>query len=209
MKTGLMETGKFYRITEIRAPYLTPLSPRWWPVIGTLHQDREIIGFSPRHYHIDNRFIPGPLMRKMLETEIDDGEPMEPALAVITMAAPVGWDPEDPRNQRERMTVRGSFRGKTRHVGISLSSLPSNEFPPETYVRTAVRKLRRQYGEFPEEETEWLPALREAYRDAQLTGNMICPHRGTDLSGVAPGPDGNVTCPLHGLRWNPRTGKAV
>ena len=29
----------------------------WWPVIGPLHEDHEIIGFNDYHFHLDLRFI--------------------------------------------------------------------------------------------------------------------------------------------------------
>ena len=46
----------------------------------------------------------------------------------------------------------------------------------------------------------WEAALRDAYCGQSLRGT-VCPHRGADLRGFAPGADGMVTCPLHGLRF--------
>ena len=47
----------------------------------------------------------------------------------------------------------------------------------------------------------WEAALRDAYCGQRLRGT-VCPHRGADLRGFAPGADGMVTCPLHGLRFH-------
>jgi hypothetical protein len=51
-------------------------------------------------------------------------------------------------------------------------------------------------------------ALEAAYANHRLGPRMICPHKGADLSSVAP-VDGCVTCPLHGLTWNLKTGECV
>ena len=53
----------------------------------------------------------------------------------------------------------------------------------------------------------WLDELRQAYRNRRLDQEMTCPHRGAPLAGLQPDADGNVTCPLHRLRWNLKTGR--
>ena len=78
----------------------------------------------------------------------------------------------------------------------------------DTYLRTVRRKMRRQYGEF-REDMNWLPALRSAFREQALGPRMICPHQAADLSRIPPDENRTITCPLHGLRWCSRTGKAA
>jgi hypothetical protein len=51
----------------------------------------------------------------------------------------------------------------------------------------AIKKLREHYGD---------PAEPIRLADRRL----LCPHRKADLSSFAPGDDGLVICPLHGLR---------
>lgn len=36
--------------------------------------------------------------------------------------------------------------------------------------------------------------------------NMVCPHKGTDLSACPIDEDGGVTCPAHGVRWHAKEG---
>ena len=61
------------RVDELRTPpvigqaYLVPMvfgqwgpfkkNPRWWPVLGRLHEDAALIGFRYDHYHLDTRFL--------------------------------------------------------------------------------------------------------------------------------------------------------
>lgn len=55
------------------------------------------------------------------------------------------------------------------------------------------------------------PKMYRHFAGAQCKrGNgWICPHKGFDLATVAPGPDGIITCPLHGVRINAETGVVV
>lgn len=52
--------GRHYMVPCINHPKLKKSSDGWenWiPLIGTLHQDKEHIGFEPWHIHVDTRFL--------------------------------------------------------------------------------------------------------------------------------------------------------
>lgn len=52
--------GCYYMVPTIRRSDKleeTPQHPRVVPVLGTLHEDVEVIGFKDRHWHPDRRFI--------------------------------------------------------------------------------------------------------------------------------------------------------
>jgi hypothetical protein len=52
--------GRFYRVPCVSHPILKNSRFNWgtWiPLIGTLHQDIEHIGFDPWHIHVDTRFL--------------------------------------------------------------------------------------------------------------------------------------------------------
>ncbi len=203
-----MEVGRFYNITEVRAGYLTPSRPRWWPVLGQAHSDLEYIGFLRRHLHLDKRFLADALVKEILGKYAGyDQPPPDPGLAIITTAAPLNWSQADPRNYRGVLAETCLDEGRHTFLGIPLERLPDPEFTVDTYVRTVRRRMRRQYGEF-REDMKWLPGLRAAFREQTLGPRMICPHQGADLSGLPPDENGTITCPLHGLRWCSRTGKA-
>lgn len=58
------------------------------------------------------------------------------------------------------------------------------------------------------------PAWDVMYRHFQGTqckhGNgWICPHKGFDLATIAPGPDGVIVCPLHGVRVDAASGMTL
>ena len=84
----------------------------------------------------------------------------------------------------------------------------SANIPEESYLRVLRRKCRAQYPPYPTKTVSrhWLPDLEHAYRNARITQPMTCPHREGDLR-ASPVVDGVVTCPLHGLSWDLRTGR--
>ena len=155
----------------------------WIPVIGPPHSDGEIIGFNHVHWHVDFRF----LRKEQRETMC--GQSSSVFSYPITFAAPEVGD--------------GAVR-----VGVNL--LPSPEYPRESYWRVMLRQFRENYPPYPyspgDGKPSWLPRLEEAHADDTLHG-LVCPHRGASLEGMAPDPEGCVTCPLHGLRWNLVSGK--
>jgi hypothetical protein len=55
------EIGQFYKVPCVRGKYYNVVAD--WPVIGPQHEDKEFVGFSWQHYHIDWRFVPQPLFK--------------------------------------------------------------------------------------------------------------------------------------------------
>ena len=204
-----MQTGKIYEVPCVRGVLLNKKNPKWWPALGPAHSDREHIGFSTRHLHIDNRFLKDA---EILEIRTFDtgllGPPLDPALMVLTDAAPENWDPEDSRNFTITPAIRSYRKGRIVFRGLPIASLPSREYPAETYLRTMRRKMRRESGNL-DGDPGWLPILRKAFLQSRLLPGKVCPHRGADLSGIGPDEDGIITCPLHRLRWHADTGQSA
>lgn len=71
-------------------------------------------------------------------------------------------------------------------------------------MRTVVRRARchREFSRWPSEHAPWFAALHAAHVRQRLSRCLKCPHRGIDLSSIAPDATGHVTCPGHGLRWH-------
>ena len=157
----------------------------WIPVLGPVHSDREIIGFTPQHHHVDFRFLRKPQIPR-------DGHP--PLIGEI-FATPVSrvWPdvPDPPR------------------MGVELDKLPDCRYPLSSYMKIMRRRFGQHYPDYPDRPDiiTWLPALHLAYRDHRLKPDLICPHRGASLEGMRPDQDGCVTCPLHGLRWHLLSGQ--
>lgn len=56
--------GQFYLVPTVVGIYFD-LTPRPWPVLLPFHDDKEILGFAPWHYHPDPRFIPETVWRSL------------------------------------------------------------------------------------------------------------------------------------------------
>jgi hypothetical protein len=61
LMTEPLVVGQFYLVPTVRAPWFGKVAD--WPVIGPEHDDREILGFRHRHYHVDARFLPAKSKR--------------------------------------------------------------------------------------------------------------------------------------------------
>jgi hypothetical protein len=53
--TGELMIGRFYSVPTVQAVFNGRIDD--WPVIGPAHEDAEVIGFAPIHYHFDFRFF--------------------------------------------------------------------------------------------------------------------------------------------------------
>ena len=180
-----MQPGRYYLRPCVRAFWPAgSRKPEWIPVIGPPHSDREIIGFDPRHWHVDFRFLRKPQRRT------PSCEEYSPVFSTpISFVAPENID--------------GTST-------VPIDHLPNPRYPEESYLRIMLRRFQQPYPAYPypskPRKPGWLPQLEDAYRDQTLRG-MTCPHRGASLEGMEPDPEGCVTCPLHGLRWHLGSGR--
>ena len=182
-----MHQGRYYDVPHLRAIWNFQ-GPKWWPVLGTTHDDTQILKFERPHRHVDFRFL-RKTDRGMLYSP---GTPIHPAFIIpIIMVAPdLPWyrDPYSPLDQ------------------IPLSKLPLADLPVTTYFRTMRRRFNQPWPRHPGQIFPWMSDLEQAYNQARLSETGFCPHQGTDLSGYTPDQAGIIECPLHGLRWDAATG---
>lgn len=59
-----MTVGKFYTVPAVRVRTWHGFSG-WLPVIGPKHEDAEFINFPWQHYHLDWRFAPDSVFKKL------------------------------------------------------------------------------------------------------------------------------------------------
>ena len=52
-----LQPGHKWRVPCVHGRWAYEGRARWWPVIGSIHEDAEIIGFPHHHYHVDLRFV--------------------------------------------------------------------------------------------------------------------------------------------------------
>lgn len=194
-QTMIFQVGKFYLVPEVRAAWgiptrrnLTtgevyfPTHPRWWAVVGPLHDDAEFLGFRHEHFHVDPRFIP----IRVWDSERFRNPVLGYAATPISHVWPEGADEQ-----------------------VMLDDIDP-QAPLRSWYRLRRRKCLRTQADYPEEwarSRSWYAALVAAYREVELGPPGVCPHQGADLSTFHLDADGCVTCPLHGLRWHMETGR--
>ena len=181
------EVGRFYRVPCVWASWPdTHLTPRWWPVLGPQHEDSEFLNAPFQHYHVDFRF----LERESREVALTpQGPPRAFSVVITAMNIIVG--------------KVGPY-GKVKR----LAEAPSAERLVEdaAWFRVRRMKCKAPWSAYPHKLAFWREALERAYQGQRLRNGRFCPHKGADLGTFTP--DGDVvTCPLHGLRWNIRTGE--
>ena len=84
----------FYEVLCVRAAW--PNSddkPRWWPVLGPQHEDREFIQFAYQHFHVDFRFLDA-------ESRGLESGALRDSLAFSRVITSSNILPEDGRNER-------------------------------------------------------------------------------------------------------------
>ena len=177
--------GTFYRRPCVRAHW-PDQRIRWLPVLGPIHSDREHINADFEHLHVDYRFLSLHFRRYLDNLNGDIRCINSVYLTLISYVWPLGYD--DP---------------------VKLDEIHRMEIAPSSWMSVRPRKYQGPYPPYPRGYFEWLHDLSQAYAQRTLINGTICPHRGTDLSGITPDESGFITCPLHGLRWLASTGKLV
>jgi hypothetical protein len=151
-----------------------------WPVLGVKHADAEHFRFPHDHYHIDTRFMTCGLLRKLRKRDRKEVLP----------------------GQASRLAL--CWRDST--GGLEFSTLPH---PPVEYrrLKCVTPVIAYPFGGVPQ-----VLAFREALADVSLLDTKhgpVCPHRGFRMGAIAPDENGVLTCPLHGLQFCARSGKAI
>ena len=178
-----MKLGKFYFVRCLRATWSRDNKPEWTPVIGPPHDDLEHIGFKHQHFHVDSRFLGKRTQNRTAENQHKNRKINLAFVLPISHVIPIG------------------SKGK-----LKLDDKRLEDFPEESYMRTMKLKFKTECPEY-NFKPPWLLSMEKAYRNARLSPDMMCPHRGADLNGMKTDENGLLTCPLHGLRWDTQTGK--
>ena len=154
--------------------------PRWWPVIGPLHRDEDVVHVPALHYHVDYRFVELSIRRQFLAADTN------PVYAqAIQHVSPLGLDAHPP---------------------VMLDTVGGMDIPVQSYLCARRLKMKAYYPEYPFAIVPWIKELQEVYQGQSWGAHYICPHQQSPLTGLQPDCDGNITCPLHGLRFNAETG---
>lgn len=166
--------GRRYPIKMVYGRLYTRLG--WWPVLGELHEDKDIVGFKFLHFHIDWRFASAGQLKFLERRECGARERAWYGVPLMLT---------------ERIGEGAHFTAGPRNYQTRVSRMT----------------CKRDWLPYPHHRAGWQRRMKEAYADSCLVRG-ICPHRGYDLS-HEPVIDGVVTCPLHGLRFDAATGRAL
>jgi len=174
--------GQFYMVPCVRQED----TGKPMPVLGRAHSDPEL-RFAAHHYHYDLRFFTDEDIYELVGTV------------------------ESPPNSRFSLTDAAMIRVLT--VAIH----PPNVEAEVKYRRLLCRRLlcRRPMPAFPVLDRAGSPSpvattLEPLYAQRRVDPAWpVCPHKRFPLSGLPQDADSCAVCPLHGLRWNLKTGEMV
>jgi nitrite reductase/ring-hydroxylating ferredoxin subunit len=158
--------------------------PRWVPLVGTVHEDRDAIGFKAWHVHVDTRF----LTVKKCNNPIDQEEENLSALGrPLSLTCP-------------------------RVCNYDSEVLLSSAHAPLKVRRMQARRAESLEWKFNDltdwrNGKNWLITLEDTYANA-FPACGVCPHRQIPLSAGRDMGKGVRQCPGHGLCWD-RDGRMV
>lgn len=169
--------GQIYLVPTVRYVYFDILAD--WPVIGPKHNDTEILDFPWPHYHVDARFVPASLERRIVDPD---------SYLNVNLDAVVGHAP---------------LRRRTDFRRDEIEPHPQPVLRPRQCRRA---DTRYQWGD--RAPIQRLRAAFWNKRLVDTPCGRVCPHKGAPVDSLVP-VAGVITCPLHGLRFNAETGEAV
>ena len=192
----IYEVGKYYEV-PIAYGRWGNWAPRWWVVNDSpLHEDVKFLGFQPWHLHVDARFLPKRYRDN--ENGVD-----------VTFRWPLQWF-FMPGSLHEELIRYDTFVGSMTADGRALSIEELRE-RIKLCTKRSRRKCLQEAPRWPRElahggaargsshSPERWQALHAEFDGRDAPGG-ICPHKGANLIGYPPDPDGLTTCPLHGAR---------
>ena len=194
------QTGNRYQVQLVLGWWLAkpPAGPKWYAVMGSLHEDQEFFGLEWCHYHVDPRF----LNAKETLRAAGEGRRQERVggfkawhqsyQAVLTHFA-LEKEPGCLMINKEGSQVIDQNSGRVireedRKWGLE-----------RIQTRLTKQRCRRQLppAQLDKNSHTGFKLVRKKFANAS---GDICPHRGYDLRNVAVEKDGYRQCPLHQLR---------
>lgn len=177
--------GRFYLVPAIRWTWnalfgesiLDGRGAQWWPVIGPKHNDSAFFQFEHLHYHVDVRFLGA---RHWSQVSGYYGF----------------WKPEASLDEVKLRNV----------ISRPLSSIELKDGPPAPILRKM--RCTRAVVPYPCQSMIQVTELNTHYVGQQCVRSKrgwVCPHQHVPLGSITP-INGVITCFLHGLRIDAKTG---
>ena len=204
--------GHTYTVPCVRGDWQHSCGKRWWPVNGPVHDDDEWLGFKPKHWHVDPRFITPAAWSQVggdFYGHINHAYDVYGIPIRLMDICPLGFD-----SVSRRLGLRCDFQlDYDTRARAYLQTLPKR-----SWFRWLRRDCFREYpnpiaknrdGDMVDLLGVLAEKLRPGFEDSRLNlTTRVCPHKGANLTGVEPD-DGVIQCPLHGLRFCAETGKSI
>ena len=175
------QIGQFYRVPVITVPEVRIVAP----VLLPLHEDADLLGFAPFHFHVDWRFV--NRSHRWAWTELRHASNTRRGVGTI---------------YGQVVCIEGKFKidgaWSKREYSLSLK-------------RT---RCVREWPEWPSWGTAIRGVLTEAFAGKVAPDCKTCPHRGISLEvgrrfhHPETGRE-TVECPGHGLWWDVETGQCA
>lgn len=178
--------GRRYLVPTVAYPWLCSWNERSiaaatrpWPVFLPKHEDAEHLNFPHQHYHVDPRFLNKADARRAAAYHV--APPAPDLKAGLEYTA-----------QRMPLYIRGR-----------------DDHPPVVWMarRCFRSEITYRFGGYPT-----IQKLRDHYHGQQCAkgrSGWVCPHKRYPLGSIAADENGILTCPLHGLQIDSKTGHVV
>jgi nitrite reductase/ring-hydroxylating ferredoxin subunit len=175
--------GKYYMVPCANYT-LDSIYPRYVPLLGTVHEDRDVIGFKAWHVHVDTRF----LTVKQCDNPIDQEQENR-----IALSRPLSLtDPYVLNYDREVLLCLA-------HAPLEMRKMQARRAESLEWKINEIVRWRNGRN--------WLHVLEDTYANANAACG-VCPHRQIPLYAGRDMGNGVRQCPGHGLCWD-RDGRMV
>jgi len=177
---GNPDVGRTYLVPSVFAIWNG--DKKWWPVMGRQHSDSRFFGFEAQHYHVDMRFLPRLKIQCTALFECDETDPQKAFRKGVMLLSASPLQVNSELNQ----------------VGLH------TPVPRRAKCQSAVVDMAAYRDFSAKAQAEMAATLPPAKRGDD--GHFICPHQGFSLKQISPDEQGQLVCPLHGLKICAKSG---
>jgi Rieske [2Fe-2S] domain len=172
-----VEAGKMYQVPCLTSPRFRRRSLNWTgtvPLLGTVHEDSDLVGFKPWHVHVDWRFVKPTKDKRFVNGESHDGNQYNLANVLTLSYEPLVYSSQD-----QDFTF---WNDVTCEIKLKLC------------------RFTTPYPWITPDDVPFRAKLQQHFQHCDATGGL-CPHRGLPLSYARNMGNGRLQCPLHGLEF--------
>lgn len=178
-----VQVGKFYSV-----PHIKNAAGEFIPINSHLHEDKKIINFPLKHWHVDWRFLSNEIYEYETSNCINSFIEGKTILCLHHESEIGVWLPR---------WVTSSIQV------VYLKRKCKRSYSAGNFFQENPGRVRN---------TNWVGELAKTFCHSKLKkvgGKLICPHKGIVIDESCKDLDGNYVCPGHLLKFNPETLQVV